>query len=112
MCLCVCTGVPACVPVFVSRLPPPELGRQTVEQVWILQLDHISERDTSDNGAEFFTVESSTIATSNKAEERGLVFGWLFLAYGMVRVDAVRRRERVFRAQRGTLEQTCFRELF
>lgn len=47
-----------------------------MEQVWILQLDHISERDTeSDNGAEFFTVESSTIATSNKEEEEGLVFG-------------------------------------
>ena len=55
-----------------------------MEQVWILQLDHISKRDTqSDNGAEFFTVESSTIATSNKEVEEGLVFGRLFLAYGM-----------------------------
>lgn len=64
-----------------------------MEQVWILQLDHISERDTqSDNGAEFFTVESSTIATSNKELEEGLLFGRLFLAYGMVREDAVRRR--------------------
>lgn len=83
-----------------------------MEQVWILQLDHISERDTeSDNGAEFFTVESSTIATSNKAEEEGLVFGWLFLAYGMVRVDAVRRRERVFGA-RQLAGKLVFRELF
>ena len=79
-CVCVCTSVPV---LFASASTGAEFY-WTVEQVWILQLDHISKRDTqSDNGAEFFTVESSTIATSNKEVEEGLVFGRLFLAYGM-----------------------------
>ena len=80
MCVCARTSVPA---LFASASTGAEFY-WTVEQVWILQLDHISKRDTqSDNGAEFFTVESSTIATSNKEVEEGLVFGRLFLAYGM-----------------------------
>lgn len=59
MCLCVCTSVPACVPVLF-RLPPPELNSIELWNRWILQLDHILERDTeSDNGAEFFTVEAA-----------------------------------------------------
>lgn len=45
-----------------------------MEQVWILQLDHISETETeSNNGGEFFTVECSAIATSNNEGEEVLV---------------------------------------
>ena len=82
VCVCVCARAQVCLRVCLCCFASASTGAEfywTVEQVWILQLDHISERDTeSDNGTEFFTVESSTIATSNKEEEEGLVFGVIF----------------------------------
>lgn len=76
MCVCgqVCMCVCACV-IWKSATIKAEFY-WTVEQVWILQLDHISEWDTEgNNGGEFFTVECSTIATSNTEGKEVLILG-------------------------------------
>lgn len=45
LCACVCACAWACVCVLESLLPSKAAFYWTVEQVWILQLDHISERE-------------------------------------------------------------------